>query len=154
MQYWIVAFIAALVVVIGTAAGPVGAVVSLVVFATALYLLWAYTLGFNGAWTRFGLDRLTAPLWKSENWEIFGTIFVDREKVIKAGTIALGLIALSLIVPVSQVGIALLAVAAWYVFEIYRTHKSGTRSTLETVSANDKLIYPTTVSRSESAKIN
>jgi hypothetical protein len=94
-------------------------------------------------------------LWKSENWEIFGTIFVDREKVIKAGTIALGLIALSLIIPVGQVAIALLAVAAWYVFEIYRTHKVSTRSTsLESVAANDKVLYPTTVSRSESAKIN
>jgi hypothetical protein len=143
------------VVVIGTAAGPVGAVVALVAFAVALYLLWANKLGFNGAWTRFGLDRLTAPLWKSENWVIFNAIFADREKVLKAATIALGLIALSLFVPASQVGIAIVAVAAWYTFETYRAHKVTTKTaTIETLSTGDKVVYPTAVSRAESAKIN
>jgi hypothetical protein len=156
MQYWIVAFTAALVVVIGYAAGPVGAVISLLAFSTALYLIWARKLGFNGAWTRFGVDRLTAPLWKSANWDQLGAIFNDRESVLKAATIALALIALSLILPVSQVALIAIAIGAWYAFDVYRTHKPVAKpsvtAALESKVANDKVLYTPAASRSDSAK--
>jgi hypothetical protein len=156
MQYWIVAFTAALVVVIGYAAGPVGAVISLLAFSISLYLLWARKLGFNGAWTRFGVDRLTAPLWKAANWDQFGTIFNDRESVLKAATIAVALIALSLILPVGQVGLIALAIAAWYAFEVYRAHRPAAKpsvtAALESKVANDKVLYTPAASRAENVK--
>lgn len=155
MQYWIIAFTAALVVVIGYAAGPVGAVISLLAFAGSLYLMWARKLGFGGAWTRFGLDRFTAPFWKGENWERFNAMFTDSESVVKAGTIAVALIALSLILPASQVGLIALAVAAWYAFEVYRSHRPLLRPTvaIESKPAADKVIYAA-APRSETAKMN
>ncbi|KIZ39233.1 MULTISPECIES: hypothetical protein [Rhodopseudomonas] len=158
MQYWIIAFTAALVVVIGYAAGPVGAVASLVVFSSALYLLWARRLGFNGAWTRFGLDRLTAPLWKGENWDRFGMIFNDRDTVVKAATVAVVLIALSLLLPPNQVALVALAIAIWFAVEIYRGQRSIVRPTtaIESKVSNDKVLYtPPPAARPESsAKIN
>jgi hypothetical protein len=156
MQYWIVAFTAALVVVIGYAAGPVGAVISLLAFSISLYLLWARKLGFSAAWTRFGVDRLTAPLWKAENWDQFGTIFNDRESVLKAATIALALIALSLILPVGQVALIALAIAAWYAFEVYRNNKPVAKpsvtAVLESKVANDKVLYTPAPQRADSVK--
>ena len=123
MRYWIAAFAAALVVVIGYAAGPIGAIIAIIAFSIALFLLWAHRLGFNGAWTSFGLDRFSAPLLKTENWDLFNAIFADREKVVKAATVSVVLIAVSLILPTSQVIIAVVAVAAWYVFQVYRANK-------------------------------
>ena len=143
MQYWILAFSAALVVVIGYAAGPVGAAISLLAFAGSLYLMWARKLGFVGAWTRFGLDRFTAPFWKGENWQRFNGLFADSESVVKAGTIAVALIALSLILPAGQVGLVAAAVAAWYAFEVYRSQRPLVRSAvaIESKPVGDKVIY-------------
>jgi len=124
MQYWIAAFAVALLVVVGYAAGPLGAVVSAFVFVIALFLLWARDLGFAGAWTRFGLNRFTPPLWKRENWEQFEGIFADREKVVKAGSIAVSLIAISMMLPRNMVVLAFLAVAVWAVVEVYRANGS------------------------------
>ena len=67
MQFWLAAFAVALVVVIGYAGGPPGAVVALLAFVIALFLLWARDLGFKGAWEKFGLQSLSPPLWKPEN---------------------------------------------------------------------------------------
>jgi len=154
MQYWIIAFAAALVVVIGYAAGPVGAMISLLAFAGSLYLMWARKLGFANAWTRFALDRFSAPFWKGENWDRFNAMFQDAESVVKAGTIAVVLIALSLILPPSQVALIAVVVAAWYAFEVYRSHRPLVRPTaaIESKSANDTVIYAP--ARSETAKMN
>jgi hypothetical protein len=154
MQYWIIAFTAALVVVIGYAAGPVGAVISLLAFAGSLYLMWARKLGFVGAWTRFALDRFSAPFWKGENWERFNAMFHDAESVVKAGTIAVVLIALSLILPPSQVALIAVVVAAWYAFEVYRSHRPLVRPTvaIESKAASDTVIYAP--ARNETAKMN
>lgn len=155
MQYWIIAFTAALVVVIGYAAGPVGAAISLLAFAGSLYLMWARKLGFAGAWTRFGLDRFTAPFWKGENWERFNALFADGESVVKAGTIAVALIALSLILPAGQVGLVAAAVAAWYAFEVYRSQRPVVRSSvaIESKPVPDKVIY-SAAPHGEPAQIN
>jgi hypothetical protein len=123
MQYWIAALAVALLVVVGYAAGPLGAVITLLAFLIALFLLWARDLGFKGAWTRFGLNRISPPLWKRENWDQFEGIFVDRDKVVRAIAIALALIALSLMLPKNLVFLAFLAVAVWFVVEIYRANK-------------------------------
>jgi hypothetical protein len=158
MQYWIIAFAVAMVVVIGSAAGAAGAAVSLLAFAGSLYLMWARKLGFSGAWTRFALDRFTAPFWKSENWERFNAMFNDSESVVKAGTISVALIALSLVLPASQVGLIALVVAAWYAVEVYRSHRSaGTiaaraPAAIESKPA-EKVIY-TNVARGETVKMN
>ncbi|PZA13544.1 hypothetical protein DNX69_04065 [Rhodopseudomonas palustris] len=154
MQYWIIAFTAALVVVIGYAAGPVGAAVSLLAFAGSLYLMWARKLGFAGAWTRFALDRFSAPFWKGENWERFNAMFHDSESVVKAATIATALVALALILPPSQVALIAVVVAAWYAFEVYRSHRPLTRPTtaIEAKSATDTVIYAP--ARSESTTMN
>ncbi len=154
MQYWIIAFTAALVVVIGYAAGPVGAVISLFAFAGSLYLMWARRLGFVGAWSRFGLDRFTAPFWKGENWERFNGLFADGESVVKAATIAVALIALSLVLPASQVGLIALAVAAWYAFEVYRSQRPLVRpaGAIESKPVADQVIYSS--APREPAKMN
>jgi hypothetical protein len=123
MQYWIAALAVALLVVVGYAAGPLGAVVTLLAFLIALFLLWARDLGFKGAWTKFGLHRFSPPLWKRENWDQFEGIFADRDKVVKATAIALALIALSIMLPKNLVILAFLAVAVWFVVEIYRGDK-------------------------------
>jgi hypothetical protein len=123
MQYWIAALAVALLVVVGYAAGPLGAVIALLAFLIALFLLWARDLGFKGAWTKFGLNRFSPPLWRRENWEQFEGIFVDRDKVVKASAIALALIALSMMLPKNLVILAFLAVAVWFVVEIYRAEK-------------------------------
>lgn len=149
MQYWIAAFAAALVVVIGYAAGPIGAIIAIAAFSVALFLLWAYRLGFNGAWTSFGLDRFTAPFWKSENWDRFNAIFADREKVVKAATVAVVLIAVSLILPTNQVIIAVAAVAAWYVFQVYRANKPA-----RPASSIDGPVYSSVDGRKEISRIN
>jgi hypothetical protein len=155
MQYWLVAFAAALVVVIGFAAGPIGAVVAVVAFSVALFSLWASKLGFAGAWTRFGLDRFTAPFWKGENWDRLGEIFGDREKLVKASTVAVGLIALFLVLPPSQVLIAVAAVAVWYAFEINRANKPVTRPYVATsIELADKTTVYGSDTRAEHAKIN
>jgi hypothetical protein len=155
MQYWIIAFTAALVVVIGYAAGPVGAGLSLLAFAGSLYLMWARKLGFRAAWTRFGLDRFTAPFWKGENWDRFNAMFSDSESVVKAGTIAVALIALSLILPPGQVALIALAVSAWYAFEVYRSHRPLVRPqvAIESKPVGDKVIYAPSP-RSEPAQMN
>ncbi|MDF3813625.1 MULTISPECIES: hypothetical protein [Rhodopseudomonas] len=129
MQYWIAAFAVAIVVVVGYAAGPLGAVITVLAFLIALFLLWARELGFKGAWIRFGLNRLSPPLWKRENWEQFEGIFADRDKVVKAGAIAVSLIALSMMLPRNLVVIAFLAIAVWAVVEIYRANGSVARAT-------------------------
>lgn len=154
MQYWIIAFTAALVVVIGYAAGPVGAAISLFAFAGSLYLMWARKLGFAGAWTRFGLDRFTAPFWKGENWDRFNAMFADGESVVKAATIAVALIALSLILPAGQIALVAAAVAAWYAFEVYRSQRPVVRSAvaIEAKPAGDQVIYR--ASHAEPTKIN
>jgi hypothetical protein len=149
MQYWIAAFAAALVVVIGYAAGPIGALIAIVAFGIALYLLWAHRLGFNGAWTSFGLDRFSAPLLKTENWDLFNAIFADREKVVKAATVAVVLIAVSLILPTNQVIIAVVAVAAWYVFQVYRANKPA-----RPASSLDAPVYPAVENRKEISRVN
>lgn len=154
MQYWIIAFTAALVVVIGYAAGPAGAAISLVAFAASLYLMWARKLGFGAAWTSFALDRFSAPFWKGENWERFRAMFSDGESVVKAATIAIVLIALSLFLPPSQVGLIALVVAAWYAFEVYRSHRTVAPHTTAAIeSKSEARVYTSATSRAE-AKIN
>jgi hypothetical protein len=120
MQYWIAAFGAALVVVIGSAAGPLGAVISLIAFSTTLFLLWAYKLGFMGAWTQFGLDRFTTHFVGGENWDRFALVFGDSEKLGKACTVTVVLIALWLTLPIHQFGVALVAVTAWSIYQSRR----------------------------------
>jgi hypothetical protein len=131
MNYWVFAFAAALVVVIGYAAGPLGAVIALIAFATTLFLLWAYKLGFLGAWTKFGLDRFTAPFLEGDNYDRLVPIFSDGEKLGKACTVAVVLIALSLVLPGYQVGILVALVAAWYLYQIRRANAPAKGSTVE-----------------------
>lgn len=154
MNYWISAFAVALVVVIGFAAGPLGAVISLIAFAVTLFLLWAYKLGFLGAWTRFGLDRFTAPFLEGDNYDRLALIAGDVEKLGKACTVAVVLIALSLMLPGYQVGIVVAAVGAWYLYQIRRANAPAKPSaaTLELPAAKGGTFKPTEA-RSE-ARVN
>jgi hypothetical protein len=156
MNYWIFAFAAALVVVIGAAAGPLGAAISVLAFAVTLFLLWAYKLGFMNAWTRFGLDRFLAPFLEGENWDRFVPIFSDGEKLGKACTVAVVLIALSLVLPAYQVGIAVAAAIAWYLYQIRRVSAPVTKSpALELPPATTKPgVFKAPDSRVESARVN
>jgi hypothetical protein len=99
MRYWLMAFAAALVVVGGYAIGPFGLLIAAVVFAAALFLLWAEQLGFGGAWTAFGFDRFDAPLSGAPSRDHLAVLVRDRDKVAKALTIALASTALWLILP-------------------------------------------------------
>lgn len=124
MQYWIGAFALALVVVIGYAAGPPGALVSVLAFMIALFLLWARELGFKAAWEKFGLQTVTPAGWKAENWEKFKLIFADDNKSVKACTVAVALIAIAMLFPRNLVVLIFLGAAAWGVFEVYRANSS------------------------------
>ncbi|RAI46065.1 hypothetical protein [Rhodoplanes roseus] len=153
MNYWIAAFAVALVVVIGAAAGPLGAVISLIAFAVTLFLLWAHKLGYMGAWTRFGLDRFTAPFLEGDNYDRLTLITTDGEKLAKACTVALVLIALSLVLPGYQVGILVVAVGAWYLYQIRRANAPAKPSaaTLELPSAKGGAFKP---AETREARIN
>ncbi|QDL95792.1 hypothetical protein FLL57_00055 [Rhodopseudomonas palustris] len=124
MQYWIGAFAIALVVVIGYAGGPPAAVVTIVAFLVALFLLWARDLGFKGAWEKFGLQTLELPL-KVDNWDRFKLIFADENKLVKACATAVALIALAMILPRNLVALVYIAAAAWGVFEVYRANSAS-----------------------------
>jgi len=124
MQYWIGAFAIALVVIIGYAGGPPGAVVAILAFLIALFLLWARELGFKGAWEKFGLQTMSPPLWKVENWDRFKVIFSDENKMVKACTVSVAMIALSMMLPRNLVALIFLAALAWGVFEVYRANSA------------------------------
>lgn len=143
MNYWVFAFAAALVVVIGYAAGPLGAVIAMIAFATTLFLLWSHKLGFLGAWTRFGLDRFTAPFLEGDNYDRLVPIFSDGEKLGKACTVAVVLIALSLVLPGYQVGILVAAVAAWYLYQIRRANAPAKPNTVELPAPKGGAFKPT-----------
>ncbi|ABD88476.1 hypothetical protein [Rhodopseudomonas palustris] len=125
MNSWIAAFTAAVVFIIGFAAGPQWSIVFLAVLGLALFLLWANELGFRGALARLGLDRLKPPVWKRENWVDFQTALLDRDKLVKAYTVALALVALKLMLPANQgiVVLAALVLAGWYIFKIYEGNR-------------------------------
>jgi hypothetical protein len=125
MQNWFSALAVAVLVVIGFAAGPMSVVVAFLSFWITLYLVWAYDLGFKDVWSRYGLNRVKPPFWSDENKRWFLPILSDRTKVVKAASVALVIVALSLMLPVSIVRIATLIVAAWYVSEIYRAQKQN-----------------------------
>ncbi|MFZ5736498.1 hypothetical protein BJ123_104214 [Rhodopseudomonas thermotolerans] len=124
MQYWIGAFAVALVVVIGYAGGPLAAVVTIAAFLVALFLLWARELGFKGAWEKFGLQTLELPP-KMENWDRLKLIFADENKMVKACTVAVAMIALAMILPRNLVALVYLAAVAWGVFEVYRANSAA-----------------------------
>lgn len=124
MQIWLAAFAAALIVVIGYAGGPPGAFAALLTFLVALFLIWARDLGFRGAWDRFGLQSMNPPLWKPENMERFRSLFVDEQKLVKATTISVALIAAALILPRNLVVVIFVAALALGIFEVYRNTKS------------------------------
>ncbi|RJF74078.1 hypothetical protein [Rhodopseudomonas palustris] len=126
MQIWLAAFAAALIVVIGYAGGPPGALVALLTFLIALFLLWARDLGFKGAWDRFGLQSLNPPLWKPENLERFKALFIDEQKLVKATTITVALIAAAMLLPRNLVVFIYAAALALGVFEVYRNTKAVT----------------------------
>ncbi|MBK5958946.1 hypothetical protein CCR97_12105 [Rhodoplanes elegans] len=144
MNYWIAAFAVALVVVIGAAAGPLGAAVSVIAFAATLFLLWAHKLGFLNAWTRFGLDRFAAPFLEGDNYDRLSLIASDGEKLAKACTVAVVLIALSLLLPAYQVGILVAGVGAWYLYQIRRANApaKAAPATLELPAAKGGAFKP------------
>lgn len=125
MQNWFSGLAVAVLVVVGFAAGPMSVVVAFLAFWVTLYLVWAYDLGFKDVWGRYGLNRVKPPFWSEENKRWFLPILADRAKVVKAAAVALVIVALSLMLPVSVVRIATLIVAAWYITEIYRAQKQG-----------------------------
>lgn len=146
MTYWIFAFVAALAVVIGVAGGLAGAVIAALAFGITLFLLWAHKLGFDSAWRTFGLDRYVAPILERGNRDRFIRIFDDNEKLGKACTVALALVALWLILPKYQVAIAAVVALGWYGYDIYRAHaaagKPSAGATLELPPAKDDGRFP------------
>lgn len=159
MAYWISAFAIGLVTVIGYAGGLIGAIIALAAFAVTLFLLWSYKLGFDGAWTSFALDRYTAPLLEGSNWDRFTAIFADREKLAKACTVTVVLIALWLALPTYQVVLALAAVVGWYVYEVKRANrplaKTSGPTTLELPVSKEEPLFPAEdASIKEGARVN
>ena len=55
--------------------------------------------------------------------ERFKALFVDEQKLVKACTIAVALIAMSMLLPHNLVILVFLAVAVWFIVEIYRADK-------------------------------
>ncbi|NVN88361.1 MAG: hypothetical protein HXX15_19960 [Rhodopseudomonas sp.] len=123
MQNWIITFAVALLFITAVAAGPMAPIVAFLAFWITLFLLWAHELGFKAAWGRFGLQRLKPPLWNRENQHYFIPLLEDQAKLVKAATVAVGLIALGLMLPPALVRIGAVLVAIWYVSEIYRAQR-------------------------------
>jgi hypothetical protein len=123
MIYWFVLLAVALLALIGIAAGPLAPVIAPIAFLATLYLLWSRELGFRDAWNRFGFQRLKPPLWHDDNREVFSPFFENREKLIKSATVAVGIVALWLMLPPDLVRFAVLIVLIWYLTEIYRGQK-------------------------------
>jgi hypothetical protein len=146
MIYWMIVLVAAVMVVIQQAVGVLGAAAAVVAFMTALFLLSAGKIGYRAAWTRFGLDRLVEPLFKSENWARLAPMFEDLGTVFMAATVAVVLVALSLAVPADIVAVGVLTVAALAVIEVLRSSRQRAR-----LSA-PKLIGHTDVSYAQAAE--
>ena len=123
MRHWIAAFVVALLSSIGWVAGPVGIVVAALTFFVSLFLLWAHEIGFYGAWTRFGLDRLVKPVLSSEHRQRFLPIFSNLEVLLKALTVAVVSIAFLLSLPASEFFGATLLVAGFAILEIHHANK-------------------------------
>ncbi|KIZ38409.1 MULTISPECIES: hypothetical protein [Rhodopseudomonas] len=127
MQNWIILFAVALLIVAAAAAGPMAPVVVFLAFWITLYLLWARQLGFKDAWASFGLHRLKPPLWNSENRRHFAPFLEDQDKLVKSAAVALGLIALGLMIPPAFVRIIAVVALIWYISEIYRAQRVADR---------------------------
>jgi len=123
MQNWIISFAVAVLFISAVAAGPMAPIVTFLAFWITLFLLWAHELGFKAAWGRFGLQRLKPPLWNRENRNYFVPLLEDQAKLVKAAAVAVGLIALGLMLPPSIVRIGAALAAIWYVSEIYRAQR-------------------------------
>jgi len=119
MKTWLAVFALALAVVIGFASGPFGTISFLLTFLTARYLFAARELGFERAWTAFGVE-LSPPLWQRRNWRWLDAIFRDDDEFWKASSVAVGLTALSLMLSPTSVGIVAVVIATCYVAEIAR----------------------------------
>jgi hypothetical protein len=135
MQHrWDIAFVAALLLVVGYAAGFLGAVFAIVVFAVAVFLQWANTSGFAGAQKKIPLDRFGVPFWKAENWQALSIVFADRETFERAVTCAVVSIALLLLLPAYLVLGFVVVVAGWFTFRIYGSYSAISGKTNATSS--------------------
>jgi hypothetical protein len=122
MKYgWKIALAAGLLLIVGYAAGIVGAVSATVAFSIASFLQWADKLGFAGARKQLGPDKFTVPVWKADNWRQLGVVLDDQEKFERSLTCSVLLIALLLTLPTTMVLAAALAVAGWFTFQVYRS---------------------------------
>jgi hypothetical protein len=125
MRYWTVALATSLLIVVIYAAGPLGALVSLLVFSFTLFLVWASRLGFEVARKRFAISKISSPVFSSENRNRLEAIFSDSEAVLKAGTASLVVVALSLTLPIGQVVLVVAVVGAFFSFQIANRHKKA-----------------------------
>jgi hypothetical protein len=140
MRHWIATFVAALLIVIGCAAGVAAVVILIVAFLTSLFLLWAHELGFYGAWTRFGLDRFVEPFFDSKHRQLFMPIFSKAEVLRKACTIAVASVAILLCLPASEFLGAVLLVAGFAILEIHHANKLAP-APLQALNPTTKLCF-------------
>jgi hypothetical protein len=125
MIYWMITLVFALMVVIGQAAGVVGAAVSALAFFTALFLFSAMKLGYRQAWTRFALDRFFDPVLKRETWDRLLPIFEDFQVVFIAATVAVAVVAMWLTLPADVVVAVICVVAGFAVLDAFRVGKQA-----------------------------
>jgi hypothetical protein len=126
MKYgWKIALGASLLLVIGFAAGVLGAVSALLAFSVALFLQWADKLGFAGARRKLAPDRFSIAVLKAGNWQQLTIVLEDHEKFERALTCAVMSIALLLILPTYLVLCVALVVAGWFAFQVHRSQSAG-----------------------------
>jgi hypothetical protein len=141
MIYWMIVLVSAVMVLIQQAVGVLGAVVAVLAFMTALFLVSAEKIGYRAAWTRFGLDRLVGPLLQSENWARLAPLFEDLGAVFVAATVAVVLVALSLTVPADLLLVGVLTAAALGVIEVYRSNRQRTKLAAPKLIASSDVAY-------------
>jgi len=107
------------VIIVGSAAGLGGTVAFLLAFGITWYLLTASEIGFAKARDILGI-KLLPPIWRRSNWLWLNVMLDDGDKLLRAATIALGVVGIALMFRPDFIYGAAALIAAFYVSEILR----------------------------------
>ncbi|MBI5129981.1 MAG: hypothetical protein HZA66_11115 [Rhodopseudomonas palustris] len=119
MKDWYAVCAIGVVIIVGSAAGLGGTVAFLLAFGITWYLLTASEIGFAKARDILGI-KLLPPIWQRSNWLWLDVMLDDGDKLLRAATIALGVVGIALMFRPDFIYGAAALIAAFYVSEILR----------------------------------
>lgn len=119
MKDWYAVCAVGVVIIVGSAAGLGGMVAFLLAFGIAWYLFTASEIGFAQARDALGI-KLLPPIWRRSNWLWLDVMLDDGDKLLRAATIALGVVGVALMFRPDFIYGAAALIAAFYVSEILR----------------------------------